>query len=131
MVPETVFSNLQLCFVQAYGHTMDFTRMVHLLRASWSAPNSAQPNVLTYNAAIAACCRVGHLGRALRLLNEMVRLHLVHAHTCCCLSHNIAHNQATSNMSCSWRSTGSTRHLGKDGNVSEIVALHELLERHV
>ncbi len=60
--------------VQAYGHTMDFTRMVHLLRASWSAPSSAKPNLLTYNAAISVCSRVGQLGRAIRLLHEMVRL---------------------------------------------------------
>lgn len=57
--------------VQAYGHTMDFTRMVHLLRASWSAPSSAKPNLLTYNAAISVCSRVGQLGRAIRLLHEM------------------------------------------------------------
>ena len=63
--------------VQAYGHTMDFTRMVHLLRASWSAPSSAKPNLLTYNAAISVCSRVGQLGRAIRLLNEMVRLQCV------------------------------------------------------
>ncbi len=67
--------------VQAYGHTMDFTRMVHLLRASWSAPSSAKPNLLTYNAAISVCSRVGQLGRAIRLLNEMVRLQ--------CLSYTI------------------------------------------
>ncbi|KAL0025828.1 hypothetical protein WJX79_004020 [Trebouxia sp. C0005] len=57
--------------VQAYGHTMDFTRMIHLLRASWNAPNSAKPNLLTYNAAISVCSRVGQLGRAIRLLHEM------------------------------------------------------------
>ncbi|DBA79649.1 TPA: hypothetical protein ACH3X1_008327 [Trebouxia sp. C0004] len=57
--------------VQAYGHTMDFTRMVHLLRASWSAPSSAKPNLLTYNAAISVCSKVGQLGRAIRLLHEM------------------------------------------------------------
>ena len=51
---------------------MDFTRMVHLLRASWSTPKSAKPNLLTCNAAISVCSRVGHLGRAVRLLNEMV-----------------------------------------------------------
>lgn len=60
--------------VQAYGHTMDFTRMIHLLRASWNAPNSAKPNLLTYNAAISVCSRVGQLGRAIRLLHEMVSL---------------------------------------------------------
>ena len=58
--------------MQAYGHTMDFTRMVHLLRASWDAPNTVHPNLLTYNAAISVCCRVGHLGRGMRLLHEMV-----------------------------------------------------------
>ncbi|KAL3161476.1 hypothetical protein ABBQ32_010357 [Trebouxia sp. C0010 RCD-2024] len=57
--------------VQAYGHTMDFTKMVHLLRASWDAPSTAPPNLRTYNAAITACCRAGHLGRSLRLLHEM------------------------------------------------------------
>lgn len=58
--------------MQAYGHTMDFTKMVHLLRASWDAPKTAHPNLLTYNAAISVCCRVGQLGRGMRLLHEMV-----------------------------------------------------------
>ena len=58
--------------MQAYGHTMDFTRMVHLLRASWDVPDTARPNLLTYNAAIGVCCRVGHLGRGMRLLHDMV-----------------------------------------------------------
>ena len=59
--------------LQAYGHTMDFTRLVLLLRASWDAPEASQPNLVTYNAAISACCRVGQSGRAMRLLHEMVR----------------------------------------------------------
>lgn len=63
--------------MQAYGHTMDFTKMVHLLRASWDAPSTAPPNLRTYNAAITACCRAGHLGRSLRLLHEMVGFSLL------------------------------------------------------
>ena len=59
--------------VQAYGNTLNFTPMVHLVRASWSLPKSARPELLTYNAAITCCCRVGHLGRSLRLLHEMVK----------------------------------------------------------
>lgn len=82
LVGELVVHTADGCeCVQAYGHTMDFTRMVHLLRASWSAPSSAKPNLLTYNAAISVCSRVGQLGRAIRLLNEMVRLQ--------CLSYTI------------------------------------------
>ena len=68
--------------LQAYGHTFDFSKMVHLLRASWTTPNAIKPNLLTYNAAISACCRVGNVGRASRLLHEMVCakscLHVLH-----------------------------------------------------
>lgn len=58
--------------IQAYGHLMEFTHMMHLLRAAASGTGPAQPNLRTYNAAISALCRVGHLSRALRLEHEMV-----------------------------------------------------------
>lgn len=53
---------------------MEFTHMMHLLRAAASGTGPARPNLRTYNAAISALCRVGHLSRALRLEHEMVSL---------------------------------------------------------
>ena len=48
--------------------------MMHLLRAASTGHGPAQPNLRTYNAAISALCRVGHLTRALRLEHEMVSI---------------------------------------------------------
>lgn len=50
--------------------------MMHLLRAASSGSHAAKPSLRTYNAAISALCRVGHLSRALRLEHEMVSFYL-------------------------------------------------------
>ena len=66
--------------VQAYGHLMEFTHMMLLLRSSFSTSSSVKPNLRTYNAAISALCKVGHLTRALRLQHEMVSLSAASRH---------------------------------------------------
>ena len=61
------------CCLQTLGLLGDVDRMVGLLRGAWLHPERAQPNFLTYNSAIAACCRHGRVFRAIRLQHEMVR----------------------------------------------------------
>eukprot|EP00891_Asterochloris_glomerata_P006103 jgi/Astpho2/6103/Aster-04049 len=57
--------------VQTLGLLGNVDRMVGLLRGAWLHPERAQPNLLTYNSAIAACCRHGRVFRAIRLQHEM------------------------------------------------------------